>query len=319
MIHETRALEWEGTEVDGQVFPVTVEASLIVEAARTLLPDSSAGSEAIPMVLHDMYKQHGLASPANERQVLFKLSGKNKKSLALDFGSNSRKSGGFVSPSMMVGGLSACTGVIGGDAVAHAESGFDPASFFGGAAPKLFGVLSLLDLIDAVGDGPTLLTAGLEAFESLMSDIERVRSLSDIQLPPPADAIQQAVDGITDHAIAAIDHAAARLEHNELGVSDLAWEPAAAPVALQAHSSSGEDWLTQWLGDVSVDDVPARSPRERWRISVYEVELTPTDRDTQGPIDGLPMVTPQTQNEVSYESDTGPGGRVVTLMHRSLP
>jgi hypothetical protein len=60
-------------------------------------------------------------------------------------------SGGVVTPNLRITGLSARTGPTGGDMAAGPPTTFDPAAFFAGAAPKLLGAISLLDIVEGAG------------------------------------------------------------------------------------------------------------------------------------------------------------------------
>ncbi len=74
----------------------------------------------------------------------------------IDFSKGSDRSGGFLSPNMAVRGLSRALGAVGEDGAGAGgltDGKFDPASFLAGALPKLFGLFSLLDLLEEAGLG----------------------------------------------------------------------------------------------------------------------------------------------------------------------
>lgn len=206
VMHETASLQWEGLILDNQIFPLLVEASLVVDAARSLLQNSATGQQGIPMVLHDSYLQHGLGGN-NPDEVLFGVA-PNAVKPVLDFAADSRRSGGFVAPNFEIGGLSACHGVVGGDIDDLAANGFDATKYFEGALPKLFGVLSLADMLSGAG-APQLLSSAAESLESLLADVDRLERIGDVTLPPgPAATVQATLDEAVSRAGNALGHAA---------------------------------------------------------------------------------------------------------------
>jgi len=71
------------------------------------------------------------------------------------------RAGGLTAPNFSISGLSTHLGPVGGKVESIVQGDFDPADFFGGFAPKIFGGLSLLDILprlnsllpDSFGDG----------------------------------------------------------------------------------------------------------------------------------------------------------------------
>lgn len=126
----------------------------------------------------------------------------------LDFSSQGDRSGGFVTPSIEISGLSRLTGPIGGD-ISHVESGqFKPSSYFQGISAKLFGIISLDQLIpesafEAV-KVPKFIAEAVNVATTLVSNAERLGALAAAAKQPgsppalvaAADDVIAAVDGL---------------------------------------------------------------------------------------------------------------------------
>ena len=56
-----------------------------------------------------------------------------------------------------------------------------------------------------------------------------------------------------------------------------------------------------------------------WRVSVYEIELYPSDADTAGLVSGFPVPRAPFADQADYAHDTGASGRVVCVMHLPVP
>jgi hypothetical protein len=90
---------------------------------------------------------------SNPGEVLFAVTG----GPSLDFSKNGNRSGGLVQPSFEIKGVSRKLGPVSGTAGTDglqqiAAGSFNPSDFFGGSlGPKLFGAISLAQVIDAVG------------------------------------------------------------------------------------------------------------------------------------------------------------------------
>ncbi|MCV2394773.1 hypothetical protein OEB99_10680 [Actinotalea sp. M2MS4P-6] len=126
---------------DAQYSPMLREAQVVVPAMSAL-----AGAEAPVTVRYPAhYAQHGFAQ--NRALVYLEVEG----APALDFSQQADRSGGLVTPSLSVTGLSGRTGPIGGSVDAAIAGTTSPADFFGALGAKLFGLVSLADLLDAVG------------------------------------------------------------------------------------------------------------------------------------------------------------------------
>lgn len=91
----------------------------------------------------------------------------------------SDRSGGFLAPEQPIRGLSRLSGTV-GDVAGMAAQTFDPRKFLEGAVPKLFGLVSLLDLLDLVGgSAPSLVSEALDRAEGFVADLARAKQQVD--------------------------------------------------------------------------------------------------------------------------------------------
>jgi hypothetical protein len=133
-------------------FPRMVGADVRLQAAEQIAGGALAKKPTIG------YHQTYLTNGANSAKVFASLIQKSKMLDAnpaiepLDYILNADKSGGAITPSMSITGLSAALGPMGGDLQNGVPSDFDPESFFGtpSALPKILGGLDLWDIIAVV-------------------------------------------------------------------------------------------------------------------------------------------------------------------------
>ena len=124
----------------------------IMDQAKVVVPAMSAlTGAATPTSV--TYADHYAASGFNGNAAEVFL--KTLDSPALSFAGQGDRSGGFVTPSLDVTGLSRLTGPIGGD-VSKAVDGasFDITQFFSGVSAKLFGLVPLPELLSIAGFSP---------------------------------------------------------------------------------------------------------------------------------------------------------------------
>lgn len=132
----------------------------------------------------------------------------------LDFGGQGDRSGGFVTPSLAITGLSRITGPIGGN-ISEVESGkFAPQEYFGGLSAKLFGLVPLADLIPddvfEAGKVPTFAAQALNIATTLASNVQRFGDLAGKAKQaggaiPALDAASDAVIAASAGVIGALD------------------------------------------------------------------------------------------------------------------
>lgn len=192
--------------------PFLQRADAVVPAMRHLAPHSAVVplAYAAPFLAADA-SGFGAGNPG---QVFLTVAG---AAPAVDFSGGSDRSGGFLSPNLMVRALSRSLGAVGEDGTGPdsglAQGTFSPERFLEGALPKLFGLFSLLDLLDALGvgldDAPAFVTEALDVVSSIVSEADRLRSAAaDVGPRLAADAAKAAHDG----ARAGIEAARAQVE-----------------------------------------------------------------------------------------------------------
>ncbi|WP_456844247.1 hypothetical protein [Cellulomonas sp. P5_C6] len=167
--------------------PFLTETRSIVPAMRHLAPQAPA----VDLVFAKPYLASGLppraldAKPVpgtpNAGELILAL---KSAPAAVDFTNGSDKAGGFVAPNLSVKGISRALGAIGesGNAPSAFDAGgFDPASFLSGAMPKLFGLFSLLDLLEAAGldEAPAFVSDALDAVTKLLTEAQRLKAALD--------------------------------------------------------------------------------------------------------------------------------------------
>ncbi len=125
-------------------------------------------------------------------------------------GASSGGAGGFVAPSLPISGLSRSQGPV-GDVTGAAAGTFDPMAYLGAALPKLFGFISLVDILDLVGidlnDAPALVTESLAKVESLMADLKELQKTVEDAAAQAQQALTQAQEtaaGLTQQGRAAL-------------------------------------------------------------------------------------------------------------------
>jgi hypothetical protein len=124
----------------------------IIDQAKVVVPAMSAlAGAATPISVNyaDHYALNGFTD--NAAEVFLKTLGTSK----LSFAGQGDRSGGLVTPSLDVTGLSRLTGPIGGD-VGKAVTGanFDITTFFNDVDAKLFGLIPLPELLSIAGFSP---------------------------------------------------------------------------------------------------------------------------------------------------------------------
>ena len=197
--------------------PFLTEARAVVPSMRHLAPQAPA----VDLVFAKPYLSAGLperlldARPVpgapNAGELILAL---KSAPAAVDFTSGSDRAGGFVAPNLSVQGISRALGAIGesGNAPSPFDAGtFDPASFLSGAMPKLFGLFSLLDLLEVAGfdEAPAFVSDALDAVTKLLTEAQRLKAaLDDAQARLAAEVAQAAHGGaqaVAQHAKEQLD------------------------------------------------------------------------------------------------------------------
>lgn len=170
----TDQLQFGGAARLGSSDPHLVDATVRIPAVQQLSPVGP-----VTIKLAEPYLDHGFGGTQNAGEVWAELVGAPPN---LSFGGStaagSDRAGGFLQPDLPIRALSRIKGTV-GDVTATATSGFNPAAFLAGALPKLFGIVPLVDLLEAAGvdldDAPDVVSEALDRIEGFLSDLERAK------------------------------------------------------------------------------------------------------------------------------------------------
>ena len=153
--------------------PTMVDADITIDAVERL---SAVGPVTIEYF--GKYLSDGIDGPGNKGEVWAELV--NAETLGFGSGSSSGsdKAGGFIQPDLTVAGLSRAQGVV-NDLANVANETYDPTAFLSGVVPKLFGLVDLVDLLDAIGvdlsDAPSVVSDTLGRIEAFIADLEQAK------------------------------------------------------------------------------------------------------------------------------------------------
>jgi hypothetical protein len=170
-------LKFDGEALTGTSKPRLRDALVELPAVQRLSPVGSVTIE-----YSQIYLENGFGGAQNLGEVWADLpAGPN-----LEFGNSpaagSERAGGFLQPNLPINGLSRIKGTV-GDVAGTATGDFDPVAFLQGVAPRLFGIVSLVDLLDAAGvdldDAPNVVSEALDRIEGFLADLERVKRAVD--------------------------------------------------------------------------------------------------------------------------------------------
>lgn len=275
----TRTMAFDVVTTPGMLARPQHQARLepMLRTASTIVPAMSAlagANSAVTVKYPPAYLVGQFAD--NAAEVFLELA----NPAALDFTTQSDRSGGFVAPSLDVTALSRTLGPVGGpvSALVAGGPGFDAASFFPTSA-KLFGLVSLGELLPkGFGDGalPRFLAQSLDAATMLTTNLERMSAiagrLSSGPVAPPLVAKLQAVAGaasallgtvaaLADTAdatsvadkLAAIEGAIPALK---VAIGDLSAELAATDILLRSDREAfvaTTDRVLDQLGDTAAE------------------------------------------------------------------
>jgi hypothetical protein len=186
---EVESISLRGKATLGDSRPHMSQAKVSLPAVQQL-----SGIGAVPIVYHSLYRSGGFASPSNTGEIWAAIpleesqrELKNSDDLVplpqLKFGagapSGSDKAGGFLSPDLPIRGLSRASGTV-GDLAGMAKKQFDPKEFLKGALPKLFGIVDIVDLVEAVTGEPlkipSVVSESLDRIEGLLTDLGRAKA-----------------------------------------------------------------------------------------------------------------------------------------------
>jgi chaperonin cofactor prefoldin len=233
---KTDVVTFDATPHDGGgSTPTMVSADVTIDAVEQL---SGVGTTRIGF--HQAYLDNGFSAPGNAGEVWAQLvrdAAPNEplevvpdSPKVMSFGqgspSGSDKAGGFIQPNVAIGGLSRLKGTV-NDLGSTATGGFDPQQFLGAALPKLFGVVDLIDLLDAVGaldEAPDVVSETLDRIEGFIEDLERAKRIVDEAVAEANRLVQRATNKaqeLQDQANAALAAAQALKAQIDTAVDDV--------------------------------------------------------------------------------------------------
>jgi hypothetical protein len=125
-------------------YPILVSAEVRIKAVEELL--GPAGPKVIKY--DETYAKSGFDPNANKGEVFARMFD-DSQHVSVDFNEDPTKSGGLVTPSMVIKGLSRSMGAVGGNVDEIRDGKFNPASFFAEFIDKvkIFGALPLTSIL----------------------------------------------------------------------------------------------------------------------------------------------------------------------------
>jgi len=249
-----------------------------LEDAKVTLPAVQQLAKTGPLTIEyaDVFKTNGFGGAANSGEIWAKVKGTLPK---LEFGGGSApagsdKAGGFLTPTLPIEGLSRLSGTV-GDITGMATQDFKPDQFLKDSLPKLFGIIPLLDLVEAVtGDllkVPNVVSEALDRVEAFLADLAKAKQAA-LQALAEAQAQVDRTVGRADlnaAANAALGDATA-LEAQVRGAVD----DVVSTVASLVHKTEGEI------------DAAMTAPLDALRDAVVQIEAV------------APQLTPLVRNEL---------------------
>jgi hypothetical protein len=217
--------------------PHLSSAVVVVPAMKRLAPQSD------PVDLHyaKPYLASGFTGANAGPQVFLELATMSPISFGDGSpGATTEKSGGFLQPNLPVRGLSRALGTVGQvDSLVNPPPGkqpFDPLTFLDGVLPKLFGLFSLVDILQAVGldKAPKFITETLDEIAGMLADLQALQQAL-------TDGIAQVTQAATSAPTAPLQQAAADAKAALDGVAT-AFGPKVTQLtgAITALTSSGD-------------------------------------------------------------------------------
>jgi hypothetical protein len=185
--YETSTITWSAEVPESGVnlppdqprfYPVMKKSALSIPSIK-YLAGNDQGSE---FKYNSKFLQLGFGA-ANQGKLMLDVFNAAAP-VAMSFDTKGDKSGGFVKPNMNIVGLSRALGPIGGalddvegslDKVVNNK--FDPEDFFKGLGAKLFGVIDLWDILEALGldKAPQFVTEALTPLQAIQSDLNALK------------------------------------------------------------------------------------------------------------------------------------------------
>jgi hypothetical protein len=171
----TMRFTFDAEAFTGGSTPTMTNADITIDAVERL---SAVGPVGIQYF--DTYLTDGFGGQANAGEVWAELLIPQPLAFGSGNDSGSDKAGGFIQPNLTVAGLSRAQGVV-NDLANVAKQDYDPAAFLLGAVPMLFGLVELVDLLDAIGvdlsDAPSVVSETLGRIDAFIADLERAKKI----------------------------------------------------------------------------------------------------------------------------------------------
>jgi hypothetical protein len=183
---ETRALRFAGTPSSDTSTPELLFGDLVIPAVAA----TTGTKQAHRLTYAAPYVDAGFG-PANSGEVVLAVA-RDATPGTLTFGSTDR-SGGFLSPSQKIDGVSRRSGPVADVATTAAGGAVDPAALFSGLG-KLFGLFELADVLGnlGLGDAPAYASRLLDVAAALDGGLDRVAAV----LPDAPPNVKAAKDAL---------------------------------------------------------------------------------------------------------------------------
>ncbi len=238
------------TQDDPGFWPVLRTAEVVSPAMSTL----AGASAPIVMVQPLAYLAGGFDKDQNPHHVFLGVADENNKP-PMSFEQQANRSGGFVTPSLSVVGLSGSKGPVSGSTISDTMSKeIEPQTFFGNMPAKLFGVVELWKLLPKLNadNMPSFIAGSVNQVTGFLDDLDRLTKLS-IDVGPHLDVAKAkaktVIDAFSD--IALLGGAKPAIEDLGNTLDDLATAingAAAVPSALRADASGIARRLGEYAG-----------------------------------------------------------------------
>lgn len=187
-------------------FPVVRKAQIAVPSLQRIARTSTPAS----VVFQDLYLREGFSTNNGGEVFLAADPDPAAPKLGVVFSAQGDRSGGLLTPDMVLSGLSRITGPVSGDLDTAASGSFSPTAWFGAiTGAKLFGVLPLADILDAVGFDeleklPQFVGQSLNQVEQVISGLERLQKLTTVNPAPETSAVASLLDQLLNDATGSI-------------------------------------------------------------------------------------------------------------------
>lgn len=184
-------IEFTGVADKKTSTPSMLKAHIAIQALTTL----NGGSKPIGVKYRDKYITGGF--PGNKSEIFLQLD--EADATKLDFSGGSDKGGGFIEPSTAITALSRKHGAVGDAGAGGIDDGkFNPDAFLKGVLPKLFGLISLVDILQKqdrpLDEAPKLLSNQLGFAGSVSADYDNLK----LALQTSVNTLQKDVDVVVD-------------------------------------------------------------------------------------------------------------------------